>query len=80
VDGNGFGAIAAGGSWAGDIGAHPYDNDNADWDFRVNNAVKYVSPTYRGFTAEGMYAFSTRPAGSPTTVSMPAPSTIKMAG
>ena len=63
VDGNGFGAIAAGGSWAGDIGAHPYDNDNADWDFRVNNAVKYVSPTYRGFTAEGMYAFSNQAGG-----------------
>ena len=63
VDANGFGAITAAGNWAGDINAHPFDNDNADLDFRVDNAVKYVSPTYRGLTAEGMYAFSNQAGG-----------------
>lgn len=42
----------------GNMASHPFDNDNADWDFRVNNAVKYVSPTLYGLTGEAMYAFS----------------------
>ncbi|MBN3856714.1 porin [Paraburkholderia sp. Ac-20340] len=46
------------GRFAGSVASHPFDNDNTNWDFRVNNAVKYVSPTVRGFTVEGMYALS----------------------
>jgi predicted porin len=53
-----FSALTASGNWAGDVGATPFDNDNTDWDFRVNNSVKYVSPTVAGFTGEAMYAFS----------------------
>jgi predicted porin len=49
--------------WAGDVASHPFDNDNADWDMRFNNAVKYVSPTYLGFTGEAMYAFSNAAGG-----------------
>ena len=63
VDALGFGGITAAGNWAGDIATHPFDNDNTDWDFRVNNAVKYVTPTYRGLTAEAMYGFSNQPGG-----------------
>jgi predicted porin len=48
----------AAGNWEGDLGSHPYDNDNADWDFRIQNSVKYVSPTISGFTGEAMYGFS----------------------
>ncbi|MFP3570068.1 porin, partial [Paraburkholderia sp. SIMBA_030] len=55
VDDYGFASLTAAGNWAGDISAHPFDNDNADWDYRVNNAVKYVSPTWRGLTGEAMY-------------------------
>ncbi|MFM0284479.1 porin [Paraburkholderia sediminicola] len=42
---------------AGPFFAHPSDIDNTDNAFRVNNAVKYVTPTWNGLTAEGMYAF-----------------------
>jgi predicted porin len=62
-DANSFGALEVADNWGGDVGAHPFDNDNADWDFRLNNAVKYVSPTYRGLTAEAMYAFSNQAGG-----------------
>src|SRR5262249_33255086 len=43
----------------GDTGfAHPFDNDNFDHSFRINNAVKYSSPDFHGFRFGGMYAFS----------------------
>jgi general bacterial porin, GBP family len=38
--------------------AHPFDNDNMDNDFRVNNAVKYTSPNFGGFKFGAQYAFS----------------------
>ncbi len=53
-----FSDLTSAGNWAGDFGAHPFDNDNSDWDFRVNNSIKYVSPTFRGFSGEAMYGFS----------------------
>jgi predicted porin len=42
---------------AGPYFAHPSDIDNTDNAFRINNAVKYVTPTWGGLTAEGLYAF-----------------------
>ncbi|SAL52459.1 porin related exported protein [Caballeronia peredens] len=36
----------------------PGDIDNYDNNARINNAVKYKSPTYRGLTFEALYGFS----------------------
>jgi predicted porin len=58
-----FSAVTAAGNWGGDVGAVPFDNDNSDWDFRVDNSVKYVTPEYRGFTGEAMYGFSNAAGG-----------------
>jgi predicted porin len=44
------------GQW-GALFSHPSDIDNTDNGFRVNNAVKYVTPKWNGLQAEGMYAF-----------------------
>lgn len=44
------------GQW-GAFFSHPSDIDNTDNGFRVNNAVKYVTPKWNGLQAEGMYAF-----------------------
>jgi predicted porin len=55
--------FTAPGNWIGDLGAHPYDTDNSDWDFRTQNSVKYVSPTVSGFTAEALYGFSNQAGG-----------------
>ncbi|WP_244145624.1 porin [Paraburkholderia tropica] len=52
------GWLTANGSWAGYLFAHPVDNDNTDASVHANNSVKYVSPTWKGFTAEGLYGFS----------------------
>lgn len=38
--------------------AHPYDNDNLTHTVGINNAVKYMSNSYNGFTFGSMYAFS----------------------
>ncbi|MCF2133094.1 MULTISPECIES: porin [Burkholderiaceae] len=38
--------------------AHPFDNDNLDNSFRVNNSVKYQSPNFDGFKFGALYGFS----------------------
>ncbi|MEM5439367.1 porin [Paraburkholderia diazotrophica] len=48
----------ANGAWAGAVFAHPYDNDNTDLTFRVNNTIKYTSPKIGGLTFGGTYSFS----------------------
>ncbi|PRX19623.1 putative porin [Paraburkholderia sp. BL18I3N2] len=53
-----FANTTANGSWAGYLFSHPYDNDNADGTFRVNNTVKYTSLVYGGFQFGGTYSFS----------------------
>lgn len=50
--------FTAAGNTIGDFAAHPFDNDNADYDYRLNNAIKYVTPAIRGFQAEAVYALS----------------------
>ncbi|MBB3000204.1 putative porin [Paraburkholderia tropica] len=49
---------AAGSGWGGNLAMHPYDNDDSIQNIRINNAVRYTSETYRGFTAGAMYGFS----------------------
>jgi len=44
------------GQW-GALFSHPADIDNTDNGFRINNAVKYVSPRFGGVQGEFMYAF-----------------------
>jgi general bacterial porin, GBP family len=39
-------------------GAHIGDNDNMFFTNRFNNAVRYASPAYRGFSVAGSFAFS----------------------
>jgi GBP family porin len=38
--------------------AHPFDNDNLDNSFRVNNSVHFQSANYSGFKMGAMYGFS----------------------
>ncbi|MBS6360028.1 porin [Burkholderia sp.] len=45
------------------LAAHPFDNDNVDDSFYINNSVKYVSPAYRGLQAEALYGFSNTAGG-----------------
>ncbi|ONC63433.1 porin [Burkholderia pseudomallei] len=49
---------ASGPGWGGNLAVHPYDNDDSNRNIRINNAVKYTSPTYRGWTLGAMYGFS----------------------
>lgn len=44
------------GKWNGYM-SHPGDNDNLNWQFRINNAVKYVSPVVEGFQVGALYGF-----------------------
>ncbi|MFM0737553.1 porin [Paraburkholderia xenovorans] len=48
----------ANGNWAGLLFSHPYDNDNTDNTFRLDNTVKYTSPSLSGFQFGGTYSFS----------------------
>jgi predicted porin len=50
--------LTANGNWGGTLFSHPYDNDNTDNSFRVNNTVKYASPNFNGLTFGGTYSFS----------------------
>jgi GBP family porin len=43
--------------------AHPFDNDNLDNSFRVNNSIKYTSANYAGFKMGAQYGFSNAAGG-----------------
>jgi GBP family porin len=43
--------------------AHPFDNDNLNNSFRVNNSVKYQSANYGGFQFGALYGFSNQADG-----------------
>jgi predicted porin len=45
------------------LAAHPFDNDNVDDSFYIDNSVKYVSPTFHGLTGEALYGFSNTAGG-----------------
>jgi GBP family porin len=55
-----------GGSYGGTQAAHPYDNDNLDNSFRVNNSIKYQSVNYGGFKFGALYGFSNDAGGFST--------------
>lgn len=55
--------LTANGNWAGYLLSHPFDNDNTDNSFRLNNSVKYTSNTYGGFSFGGLYGFSNQAGG-----------------
>ncbi|MEA3099492.1 porin [Caballeronia mineralivorans] len=50
------GQFEAGDQWGGYIAAHPGDLDNINNAYRVNNALKYASANYSGFTFGGVYS------------------------
>ncbi|SAL19588.1 porin [Caballeronia terrestris] len=50
------GALEVGSQWGTRFGAHPGDLDNMNNSNRVNNAVKYTSTNYGGFTFGGLYS------------------------
>ncbi|EJO55506.1 porin [Burkholderia multivorans] len=50
--------LTANGNWGGTLFSHPFDNDNTDNSFRVNNTVKYASPDWNGLSVGGTYSFS----------------------
>ncbi|MEA3082486.1 MAG: ral bacterial porin, family [Paraburkholderia sp.] len=43
--------------------AHPFDNDNLNNSFRINNSVKYQSVNYGGFKFGALYGFSNQADG-----------------
>jgi GBP family porin len=43
--------------------AHPFDNDNLDNSFRINNSIKYQSANYAGFKFGAQYGFSNQADG-----------------
>ncbi|MGI4861217.1 MAG: porin [Janthinobacterium lividum] len=51
-------AFTGAGNLIGDLAAHPFDNDNSDYDYRINNSVKYLSPSFSGLQFEALYGFS----------------------
>jgi predicted porin len=51
-----IGKTTSNGQWGG-LFSHPSDIDNTDNAFRVNNSVKYATPSWDGLSAEAMYAF-----------------------
>lgn len=57
------GPLTANGNWAGYMFSHPFDNDNTDNSFRVNNSVKYQSPDLAGFQFGGLYGASNQVGG-----------------
>jgi general bacterial porin, GBP family len=49
--------------YGGTFFAHPFDNDNLNNTFRVNNAIHFQSANYAGFKLGAMYGFSNAAGG-----------------
>lgn len=45
------------------LSAHPYDNDNLNNSFRVDNAIKFATTNYGGVHVAAMYGFSNEAGG-----------------
>lgn len=45
------------------LAAHPFDNDNIDDSFYINNSIKYTSANYAGLQFGGVFGFSNQPGG-----------------
>ncbi|HEY3597852.1 MAG TPA: porin [Paraburkholderia sp.] len=54
---------ATGSGFGGNLAEHPFDNDNLNNDFRLNNAVKFRSVDYEGLSFGAAYAFSNAAGG-----------------
>ncbi|SDC95311.1 porin [Paraburkholderia lycopersici] len=54
-------AYVAAAQWASHRAAHPGDLDNLNNSVRTDNAVKYASPNFGGFTFGGLYSFGGQP-------------------
>ncbi|MBU6493807.1 MAG: porin [Burkholderiales bacterium] len=52
-----------GSAYGGVMASHPYDNDNTNNSFRINNSVKYSSVNYNGLTFGALYGFSNKAGG-----------------
>lgn len=52
-----------GNQYGGTQFAHPFDNDNLDNSFRVNNSIKFSSVNYNGIKFGGLYGFSNEAGG-----------------
>ncbi|TKC80234.1 porin [Trinickia terrae] len=52
--------------YGGTMAAHPFDNDNLDNSFRINNSVKYQSANYGGLKLGALYGFSNSSSGFST--------------
>lgn len=50
--------LTAAGSWGGTLFSHPFDADNVNETFRINNSVKFTSADYAGLQFGGLYGFS----------------------
>jgi predicted porin len=48
----------AGGGYGNNLAGHPFDNDNLDNSFSVQNSIKYQSANYYGLQFGGLYGFS----------------------
>jgi predicted porin len=53
--------LTANGNWGGFLFEHPYDNDNTDNSFRLDNAVQFNSANFGGLRVGATYAFSNLP-------------------
>ncbi|MBN3760476.1 porin [Burkholderia sp. Ac-20365] len=42
--------------WSGAFGTHPADIDNLNNSFRINNSIKYKSPSFGGFAFSALYS------------------------
>jgi predicted porin len=50
------GPLVAATRWGGAFGTHPADIDNLNNSFRINNSVKYKSPSFGGFAFSALYS------------------------